>query len=63
MLPIAYGILHIAQPLAIPIEPIPLPIPRNSSRRPASLATSTPIQINSHSVGALACYFVVEAIC
>ena len=63
ILPLVYGRSHIAQPLAIPIKPVPLPIPRNSSPRPASLAASTPIRINSHSVGALACYFVVEAIC
>ena len=71
-LPIAYCMLHTAHCiwhiaycpiLAIPIEPIPLPLPHNGPPRPASLAVYAPIQTNSHSVGALACYSVVEAIC
>ena len=63
-LPIAYCILHtaycplishIAQPFAIPIEPIPLPLPRDSPPRAATLAIYTPIQTTSHSIGGLTC--------
>ena len=63
ILPFVFAISHLARPLATPIEPMSLPLPRNSPPRPAYLAASTPMQTNSHSVGALACYSVVEAIC